>query len=375
MTGGRMIVAPFAVPDTSWDAERVLMRARVLARRGGGVLVAPVGEGGPVVEPGVRHLPLSVPVGLGRDQAELAVEDLLGPILDRLKPATVHVLGVPGGVPVLLRRRHGARLVVEPGITPSQWMRDLEPELPAERLTDLVAVEDKVLSRADAVVVRSAPEAATMAARGVPSDRLWTVVDAPPEVPEADVEQTELPHLVWVGDVQPWSGGFTLLSALARVKLPWQLTAILPADASTGALGRHARALHIAERVTFATRDDHVGTRVASVQAVVCPLLSTRASRAGGLVPEGTLWALGCGRALVAADLPVVRAYAGGAAAYHEPDDAGALAAAVSDVLGDPTRREDLVAQSESRRAALLGSDPDQRLADVWDAVAHGDDA
>jgi glycosyltransferase involved in cell wall biosynthesis len=224
------------------------------------------------------------------------------------------------------------------------------------------------------VIARSPIEAATLAQRGVPTDRIWTVRDALPAHEAPPTVAPELPQLVFVGDLAPWSGWELLLEALARIKLPWRLTVVLPAEPSGAPVVARARAARLEARVHVVTSEAEVAWRVAGAQVVVCPILPARSVTAGGVVPEAALWALSCGRPLVAADLPVVRAYAGAAARYFEPGNPGALATALRAVLGDGDLRAELVERGREMRATLGGDESDRAVADLW-ALLAADDA
>lgn len=368
---GIIVVADQPIPGPGVDVARVVHRVTLLGRRGGGALVAPAGPGGPLVVAGVRHHVVDVPPGLAPQPRAAAVADQVGPLLDRLRPDVAHVFGLPAAVPAVIRGRGGLRVVVEPGVTPAQWLRDHEPETPAARLSDLVSVEDKTLAHADAVVAHSAIEAATLVRRGVSTDRIWTVHDPLPAAPPP-AAPSELPHVVLVSDLEPWSGWEVLLDALVRLKQPWRLTAVLPGDAHAGPILARARHLRIGERVHVAAGEVDVAARVAGAQVVVCPLLPTRAVVAGAVVPEAVLWALACGRPVAASDLPVVRAYAGAAARYFEPADAGALAAALSELLGDAELRAEVAARALEARARLASDRAEQTLSDLWSTLTEG---
>jgi glycosyltransferase involved in cell wall biosynthesis len=360
------IVTDLPLPGPGLDATRALHRASLLASRGGGVVIAPAGPEGPITTPGILHRTVEVAPGLSADRRAEAVTEQVGPLLDRIRPSVVHAFGVPLAVPALLRARGGVRTVVEPGVTPSQLLRDLQPDTPAVRLADLVELEEKTLARADAVVARSPVEAATLVKRGVPTDRIWTARDGLPARDEVEDAPSELPQIVMVGDLAPWSGWELLLTALARIKLPWRLTILLPSETSGAPITLRARALRLESRVRVVVDEPDVAVRVAGGQLVVCPIVPTRAVLAGSVVPEGALWALACRRPLIAADVPVVRAYAGAAARYFEAANAGALATALRAALGEPDLRAELVERGAEVRQTLAGDEADRTVLDLW---------
>ncbi len=368
MRGGVVLLSHVCLPGYGLEAERMRHRIGLVARRGGGVVLSPSGPDGPTLMPGVRHVALDVPPGLPWDDRERMVADLAAPHLDQIRPRVLHAHGIRNAVQGLIRRAQGVRVVLEPGITPAQRLRDEQPKTPPLRLEELVQLEDKTLARVDAVVARSAVEAATLAKRGVPPERLWTVRDGPPEQP-APTPLPDLPHLVCVTDLGPWSGWEVLLDAVSRLARPWRLTFVVPAAASTGVVEHRARALKVRERVDFADLDQDTGERLRAAQLVVCPTLDTRCSLAGSYAPEGALWAIAAERPLVASDLPIVRAYAGPAARYVAPSDAGALARALEPLLAEEAARHELAEASAEQRPHLNWDTADAVLGDVWSTL------
>ncbi len=364
-----LIVADVAVPAYGADAIRVRHRAGLLARRGGGALLAPHASGGPLMIPGIRHLDPGVAPGADVEHVEAQVAERVGPAIDELGPRVVHAFGIRAAVPALLRRRHGVRVVLEPGRTPAHRLRDSRPDIPPTRLQDLVDLEDNTLARADAVIARSALEAATLVKRGVRSDRVWTVPDGLP-VPGDEVRPLpDLPQLVAVVGHAPDDAAHLVLHAVSRLSQNWRLVLIGPPDWSTGNTEHRARALKVDHRVAYARLDEDAELRVAAAQLVVCGLPYGRAVQAGAVVPEAALWAMACRRPLVAPDLPAMRAYAGGAARYYDHDDAGELAAALDALLGDPEMRRDLAARADGQREALSWASADATIADIWSAL------
>lgn len=367
MTGGTVLVSDIQAEDTGALGHRLRRRAAMLSRQGGGSLIAPSPEGTRVLFPGIRHFVVPVVPGSSLERRGLAVADEIGPHLETLRPRLIHVMGLSGALPALLYARGRAKVVLEPGILPSQDLRDSRPDLPADRLVDLVELEDKTLRRADALIAHSMVEMAALVKRGIDGERVFIARDGLPL--GVDVGPSpELPHVLVVGDGEN-SGGSTLpIEALARVKGPWRLTYLLPPGAQTGAIETLARALKLTERVSISRDGDwtNVVSRLNAAKIVVCPLLPTRAMQGGGLVPWGVLLALSAGRALVAADLPAVRAYAGKAARYFMPGDAGALALALDFVLRTDEARFELEAFASEVAESLSWADAEQPVADVW---------
>ncbi len=365
--GDRVLISEVHAHGTDLEAARVRRRASLLARTGGGVLVSPVLAGERVLYPGLRHRPIRVAPGLSPDALAAEVAERVGDVLDDLRPHLVHAMGVSCAIPALLRRRGGCRIVIEPGLLPSQWLRDHEPKLPPERLSDMVALEDRTLARADAVVARSMIEGATLVQRGVSHERIHTALDGVPLGVDAG-DAPDLPNVIYIGDTAPWSGHRVPLDGLARVHRPWRLTVVVPPEAPAGTFEAQARALRVAERLTV-SRDasfENLVSRLRGAAVVICPLLHTRATEAGGVLPEAALWALAAGRPLVASELPIVRTYAGAAARYFEPGDAERLAEHLRVLLSDPMARHALADAAVAVAGTLEWGATERPVADLW---------
>lgn len=367
-----LLVADVPVPGWDADAIRIRHRAELAARRGGGVLFSPHGAEGPLLAPGLKHPAAAIPPGADVEHREALIAEQAGPAIDRHGPTLVHAFGIRAAVPALMRARQGVKVVVEPGRTPSQRMRAIEPPLPPARLQELVDLEDKTLARADAVIARSAVEAAHLAKRGVPAERLWTVPDGLP-VPDAGAHPLpDLPMLTGVVAHAPDEAAELILRALARLEHPWRLTLLGPGDWSTGNTEHRARALKVDHRVTYARLDADAPLRVAGAQAVICGLPWNRSVQAGAIAPEAVLWAMACRRPVIAPDVPLVRAYAGAAAQYYPHDDIDGLRAALRTVLDDRTLRGTLLDAVDDRRAALTWAGADAAIGDIWSVLAGG---
>lgn len=356
-----------AEPIDGYSAGSVRLQHRVglMARRGGGLLVAPWGREGPVLLPGVRHIDPHLAPGMAHDARVHVLSDLLAAQLDAGRYRVAHVMGVQLGIPAVMRRRRGLKVLIEPGATPAQRFRDLLDDVRPPQLEELVAIETKTLARADAIIARSPVDAATLGKRGVGPERLWTVPDGLPVV-DGITAPPDLPHIAYVFGGTSRTGVDTVLEAMARLPGAWRL-AILRADEGPVGLGEsYAKQLKIGHRVSWGRLDDTGPGRIAGAQIVVCAPQVGRVVEAGGWVPDAALWALAAGRALVAPELPAVRAVAGGAARYYDPDDPGALALAINELLVEPEVRDRLVAAAMARREQFTWEQADAVLSDLW---------
>ncbi|MFN3202254.1 MAG: glycosyltransferase [Bradymonadia bacterium] len=369
LSGQRVLVSAISMHEAGPEVTRVARRAVLLGETGGGRVLSP----SPVIHwpevVGLRHIQLQAPPGAAPDALAREVADRVGPALDRIRPQLVHVMGITAAVPVVMRRRAGLKVVVEPGITPSMALRAKDPDLPAARLADLATLEDKVLARADAVVARSTVEASALVRRGVASSKVITVRDPAPTL-ESPGPLPALPQCLYVEGLQPWSGWQELLHGMARVKVPWRLTLVVPDDGRAQPVRSLIQSLGLESQVTLA-RLDELPHRLRTSRLVICPLRPEHAVLAGAVTPWGAHWSLASGRPLVAADLPAIRAYTGPAARYFEAAHPGALAEAVTEML---TRPEEVEALAEKGAHIQAGAnDAEQILADLWRRLQASD--
>jgi len=361
-----VLVAADPVDGHSAESIRLQHRVGLLARRGGGLLVAPWGREGPVLLPGIRHVNPHLPPGMGQEAKVHQLSDVLSAQLDASRYRIAHVMGIQLAIPAVIRRRRGLKVLVEPGATPAQRFRDLLDDVRAPQIEELVAIESKTLARADAVIARSTVDAATLGKRGVEIDRLWTVPDGLPVV-DGITSTPDLPHIAYVFGGTSRTGINTVLEAMARLPGAWRLSVMRADEGPIGAGETYAKQLKIGHRVSWGRLDDTGPGRIAGAQIVVCAPQLGRVVEAGGWVPDAALWALAAGRALVAPELPAVRAVAGGAARYYDPDDPGALAKAVNGLLVEPDAREALVAAARNRAEQFTWEQADAVLSDLWD--------
>ena len=361
-----LLVAADPVPAGDPDARRIMHRAACLARHGGGAVMAPRGNGGQLLITGVHHFPIDVPPGASPAMRETAIGQALRHHLPRLRPKIIHCFGVHLAVPAILQSWKGNQVLLEPGLTPAQRLRDEKPPWPTERIADLVALEDRCIGRADAVIARSASEAATLVRRGARSDRVWTIRDGVPDVDASPLPG--MPHLLFAGDLGDLSGWDVLVTALTRLKRPWRATFALGRGLSTS-LERRVQHAQLSRRVTFARLDD-IGPRLAASRIVICPAEAGRALTSGAWVPQAVLWALGAGRALIAPDLSVIRGYAGPAARYFEPGDAADLARAIDDLLANPDKVEELAEAAIVQAARCNWDEAETAVRSLWNELA-----
>lgn len=212
-----------------------------------------------------------------------------------------------------------------------------------------------VLTGADAVTVVSQDIAARHEAVGIPPRRPLALiangVDTgfwhPPAEREAAKEGV---GLVAVGRLEPVKGFDVLIAAcglLARQGHGPRLV-LIGEGSQQAALAEQARALGIADRVTFAGRlpAGAIRDRLHAADLFVLP------SRSEGM-PLALMEAMATGIAAVAADVGGVARTAGGAARLVPPEDPEALAGAIAALAADPAARTALARHAHTRAQEL----------------------
>jgi len=219
----------------------------------------------------------------------------------------------------------------------------------------LAAAETERLRRADRIVATSAVVARSLAARGIPAERIGVVE---PGTDPAPGHATRTPtgdvvRILAVGAVTRVKGHATLVRALARLAdLPWRLRIIgstraepetvraLRSDVARAGLGRRVRldgerphervlaAYRTADLFVQPSRFESYGMALAEALAHGLPLVATRV----GGIPATP---------------------AGAAALLVPPGDEAALADALRGVIGDAARRREL-AEAARRHASEL---------------------
>jgi glycosyltransferase involved in cell wall biosynthesis len=233
---------------------------------------------------------------------------------------------------------------------------------------------------ADLVITASRAAAAEIAAHTpIPAARLRVVPDgvdhivsSPQQVAEARARHRlgDVPYVLWVGTLEPRKNVGTLVRAFAGLSrqgaVPHRLVLAGPegwltqgqvADADRALLGDRLRVLgHVPDwelRALYAGADLfclpslHEGFGLTVLEAMV----------------QGT--------AVVCSDLEALREVAGQGAEYAAPTDLDAWSLALGELLGDPTRREQLAAAGRER-AAQFGWEHCARATRVVYAEALG---
>lgn len=321
---------------------------------------------------GARHLRICPPSTHYLDQAlhfRWAVDEQL-----RAEPYDiVHFRCIWAGVPAIAAaRRLGFRTVFEANGFPSIELPYHYPGLARrpDLLGRLAEQEAECLGRADTVVVPSDVTRLYAVSRGAPEARVVTIRNGvDPELfrpVRRDVEPGGRVRLLYVGTLAPWQGVSLLVDAVARAcrQVDIELTLLAPHKGQWARpLLKRIAKLGLAERVQLvpprALAD--VPAAVAAADVCLAPLANTRRNRVQGCCPIKVLEYLACGRAVVAAGLPVVREMLthGETGWLYRAGDARSLRNAILTLAGDPALRarlgaagRDMVCQRFTWRAA-----------------------
>lgn len=346
-----------------------------LARRGHEVLLcAQRVSGPPPVGVQLVHLdPGPLPRGPGADAGRLrAAADFAvrsDPLVRAFAPELVYErLSLMSGGSARLATDLGVPRVVEVNAPiVDEWARHRPLEL-RDLATEL---ESRALCGADVVAV-SAPLAGWARERGAARATVVTNgVDVrrfrPPSGAADAADRRRLRAALgltgcdvvgFVGSLKPWHGVEVLIEAVAGLTADRPSVRLLvvgdgPQRASL--VDRVAR-LGLADRVVFtgAVPAAAVPGYVAALDVAAAPFLP---SAGFYFSPLKVAEAMACGRAVVASRVGPIEAMAGAAAVLVAPGDAGALGAALGELLADPARRAAIGGSARRRATETLSWD------------------
>ncbi|MEE2757602.1 MAG: glycosyltransferase [Myxococcota bacterium] len=351
--------------DWTHTAEKARHRLSWLAARGGH-LVVPCEDQPPPLITGLRIHPVKIVKGASKGDVSLAVSDFVRKFVSEQSLSFVHCLGLESALAALLGGRGRVPVIVEPGATPAQRLRDNEPDLRASQMVDLVDSENRVLTRANAVIAKTTVEAATLVNRGVLTDNIWTVNDGLP----TNIAPTLAPELPVIGTMVTDPGDMdlsVLAAAVMRLKCAWRLCVFFDRRlVSHGSLLREFDP-DVVSRIEFIPLDEDSLVRLQSIQIMVVAPRVGRSLLAGGWSPEGVYWGLALRRPLLIPDTSSMRALAGGAGAYYQRDDPADLAVQLSSFLGNPNERLDKVERVREHAERFSWSQSENCIKDLWD--------
>jgi glycosyltransferase involved in cell wall biosynthesis len=322
-------------------------------------LLTPDAGDGPA-PPGVQHQRL--PLGRG-NPIEQVLRFRAGVTRwwrTRGEVAVAHFRSIFEGYPLVRERRGRARrLVYEVNALPSievpyQWPGAAQDH---ELLAKLRAQEQACLLGADLVVTTNEVTAELLRARGVPAPRvipngvdeaLFAFAPPPPRGPRL--------RLLYAGTLAPWQGLGAALDALALIlpRRPAHLTVVGPGrkrqrQAFHQAVAR--RGLESAVTLVPPVDQGELARLHHQHDVALAPLLANDRNCLQGCCPLKVLEAMATGTALVASDLPVVRALTGPHATLVPP---GAAALAEALLSFDPDRAAALARAARARVEAAM---------------------
>ncbi len=359
-SGGAPLVAAVLPPNEGFSPEAAGAIALVVHRLAGRgrcrtVVVGPAPAGTPFPDTAFRPVPrLLLPVGSAA-RYRMGVARVLAALL----PDIVEVHNRPR-LALALARRFPAIPVLLVLHNDPQAMRGFQPPAARatllERLARIVAVSDWVAERLTDGIDGGFRQPAV-----VPNAIDRAALPAPSTVRQ--------PLVLYVGRLVPEKGADAFVAACAAgLPAGWRAEMIgarrLRPGERPGRYQRDLRAAATAAGVTLAGYRPHhaVLERMAAAAIVVVP---SRWPEPFGLA---ALEAMGCGAALICAPRGNLPALAGGAAMLVDPDDTGALAAAIAGLAEDPPRRLRLAAAGMARAAAFDVA----RAVAAMDAVRFG---
>ncbi|HEY7517043.1 MAG TPA: glycosyltransferase family 4 protein [Methylomirabilota bacterium] len=267
----------------------------------------------------------------------------------RPRPDVVYFRAGLNVLPVFLRRGLGSRLVLEVNADPLEFM---SVEGASDRARRLARWALGVSARASDLVVAVTPGLARRLVEDfrVQRDKVVVIPSATDSEHFAPMEaaaarrqlglEPERPLVGFVGLFYRHQGVPTLLHALAKLRpgMP-RVGALVVGDGAMRAEWQAlARALQLEDVVRFTGQVPYASAPAYfnAMDVVVAPFTAHR----GETSPFKVLDALACARPVIASDLPSVRPLVeSGALRLVPPDDPGALADAIAELLADPVHR------------------------------------
>jgi glycosyltransferase involved in cell wall biosynthesis len=267
----------------------------------------------------------------------------------RPRPDVVYFRAGLNVLPVFLRRGLGSRLVLEVNADPLEFM---SVEGASDRARRLARWALGVSARASDLVVAVTPGLARRLVEDfrVQRDKVVVIPSATDSEHFAPMEaaaarrqlglEPERPLVGFVGLFYRHQGVPTLLHALAKLRpgMP-RVGALVVGDGAMRAEWQaRARALQLEDVVRFTGQVPYASAPAYfnAMDVVVAPFTAHR----GETSPFKVLDALACARPVIASDLPSVRPLVeSGALRLVPPDDPGALADAIAELLADPVHR------------------------------------
>lgn len=367
------------IPSAKGASTHITAFVQGLVEAGAGVELVTVGDG---------QLPESdVHVGarvhrVARERAETFLERALE--FGDTVAARLHAAG-PGafqlchfrnawcGLPIVEAARHlGYRTLFEVNGLPSVELKHHYPALRGSPSLERIRQREILtLLQADAVICPSRVTAAFLESLGVERERLTVISNG---MDPALFRATPLPtpserrRLLYVGTLADWQGLVLLLKALplVRAQVPVELHVVGSGRArQRRRLSRWVSRLGLEGSVFIAEPVEHrrIPELIAQAEVCIAPLGYNERNVTQGCCPLKVIEYMGCGRPVVAANLPVIRElYRDGIEGLmFEPDCVEELAAQITRLLLDPALAAELGRAAARRAHSTLRWDMAQR--------------
>lgn len=366
------------VPSAKGASTHITAFVSGLVQAGAGVDLVTVGDG--LLPQRDEYAGASVR-RIGREQAETFLERALefgARVAAHLAEAghgayaLCHFRNAWCGLPIVeSARRLGYRTLFEVNGLPSVELKHHYPALRGSPTLDRIRQREILtLLQADAVVCPSRVTAAFLESLGVERERLTVIANGmDPRLFGA----TPLPavseprRILYVGTLADWQGLFLLLEALPHVRA--QVPLVLHIVGSGRArqrrrLQRRVSRLGLEECVFIEepVRHTQIPALIQRADVCVAPLGYNERNVTQGCCPLKVIEYMGCGRPVLASNLPVVRELLrdGVEGLLFEPDNAEDLARRLCTLLLDRTLAEQLASAAARRAHANLRWDTAQ---------------
>jgi len=317
----------------------------LLGAAGGGTLACLGGQGQPAYQREgtveiVRHLgeephPLDRAVRFGEQLSALVASRRWGCAQGR----------DPWSVLALLDEGRTWGVVYEVNGLPSIELAETHPEAAPVALARIARLEQRCLRAADWIVTPSAVTAACLVGRGAEPSRVTVIpngADVPALAPPRPAAAPPGRYVVYAGALQRWQGVDVAVRALGRLAdLDVPLVLVTGANrVALRPLQRLAANLGVSHlvQVEQAAGPDEVAGWLAHAEVSLAPLRDTPRNTEQGCCPLKLIESMAAGTAVVASDLPVVRAEVtdGVHGRLVAPDRPADLARAVRVLLDHP---------------------------------------
>jgi glycosyltransferase involved in cell wall biosynthesis len=353
-----VVLASFdRVPSSKGASQHILANARILRERFDVSLVTL----GDAPLSGLRHLAIAIPEKnwLRRAMAfracvervfaenEFDVYHVRSPWEGHAVPAGRTILYEVNGVPSIELAYTYPDLLARPSLI--------------EKLRNL---ENALLDRAAMVVTPSEVTRAYLEDRGVESQRIAVVPNAP-SVAAIDEERPERDgpvRLCYVGTSSAWQGLDDLVTALARIDRRFTLTLVLPA--ADRRLEKLVAKRGLGDRARFVVGADAAALAgiLADADIGLCPLVPCARNLIQGCMPIKLLDYMAAGLAVLAPDMPVVRRILGDEHPLCHRHGRRSMVETLVTLMDDPALRRRL-GEEGRRRVKTLFSPDAQRVA------------